>query len=139
MYGFIIFAVIVLFVVFYNTPVSEIANTTTCKIPTKYTSSNKPQALPQNKDKFSVLDNANIDTITKKNTNINSTTAITTTNKGYVLKGDATDIIDPKILRKKSSKSKTSKKPKLKFSNNVNVRLFDKKTRDIINDGKQRL
>jgi len=137
MYGFIIFAVIVLFVVFYNTPVSETANTTTCKIPTKYISSNKPQAIPQNK--FSVLDNANIDAITKKNTNINSTTAITTTNKGYVLKGDATDIIDPKILRKKSSKSKTSKKPKLKFSNNVNVRLFDKKTRDIINDGKQRL
>ena len=135
MYGFIIFAVIVLFVVFYNTPVSETANTTICKIPTKYISSNKPQ----NKDKFSVLDNANIDAITKKNTNINSTTAITTTNKGYVLKGDATDIIDSKTLRKKSSKSKTSKKPKLKFSNNVNVRLFDKKTRDIINDGKQRL
>lgn len=135
MYGFIIFAVIVLFVVFYNTPVSETANTTICKIPTKYISSNKPQ----NKDKFSVLDNANIDAITKKNTNINSTTAITTTNKGHILKGDATDIIDSKNLRKKSSKSKTSKKPKLKFSNNVNVRLFDKKTRDIINDGKQRL
>jgi len=129
MLGFIIFAIIVVIVVIFNTPnFTETMsggftapNPATCKVPTVYTH------------------RGDCDAITKANTNINATTAITATKMQHILKGDATDIIELRNLRRRKSRTKSSKGKKLKFNNNVKVRLFDKKTRSIIKDGKKRL
>lgn len=127
MLGFIVFAVIIVIVVIFNVPeftaggFASNPDPSTCKVPTVYTQ------------------RGDFDAITKANTDINSTTAITTTKMQHILKGDSGSIIESKNLRRRKPKSKQPKGKKLKFSNNVKVRLFDKKTRSIIKDDKKRL
>lgn len=128
MLGFIVFVLIVLGVLLFNTPGIYNRSSASCT---------------RTKRSTGLMSNEDFDSITKKNTNINSTTATTSTKMQHLLSGKSTDIIDGKFLRSKRALHKPSnngsKRKKLRFSNNVNVRLFDIKTREVLGDGKKRL
>lgn len=120
MVGFMIFVIIVLAIVFFNIP-DAAGFHKGCVAPTIY------------------MSNEGFDDLTKTNTNANSTTAITSTKMQHLLRGKSTDIIDNKMLISKKPVPSVLPNKKIKFNNNVKVRVFDVKTREIIGNGRKRL
>ena len=121
MFGFIIFVITVIIVLLANSKSSY--NTESCRTQTKY----------QRGDGF--------DSNTLHNTKINSTTAITSTSVEPFISSDSINIVTPSKISKLNikTKNKASHNKKIRFSNNVGVRMFDKTTRDVIGDNKTKL
>ena len=132
MIGFIIFAIVVLFLLTINA--------------TRSHSASQYDGLKTQRINGTITDTTNYDAATKHNTAINSVTATTTTKVEPFLRAGSVNIINADTKTSSTSsppssktKSKTKSNKKIRFSNNVNVRLFDKSTRDILGDDKTNL
>jgi hypothetical protein len=133
MIGFIIFAIVVLFLLTINATRSHSAS---------HYDELKTHHI-HNIHNIHDINGTNYDAATKHNTAINSVTATTTTKVEPFLRAGSVNIINADTPTSTSSSSKTKSKTKsnkkIRFSNNVNVRLFDKSTRDILGDDKTNL
>lgn len=132
MFGFIVFMVIILITIIINTPALKSQN---CNQPTHAVLCGTTHNTTRNKFANNTPSNVNIDAITEKNTIINEKTAVTTSNWGDTLIGKSTDLIDSGKRQLRIKLQRKSRKNKLKFSNKVKVRVFDKSTREILGNG----